>query len=154
MALPTPQPIPVASPTQAQPTQAQPTPAQVLVRGKDAWQGEDVQTVTLNAQPSPPPKPSDPSLNKLASRHYQVTKAQVVDTNLKLPQGVKAYLHLGAVEVDLPAGTPTIKIYADGAYREVAHGDKVIVSLDDQIALLRMPYIKEVPDVQIGLTIN
>jgi len=130
---------------------ALPTPVEVNLNSEE---GQSTEGLVLNAQPSPPPQPNDPSLNAQAVRHYQVTKAQVVDTNLTLPQGVKAYLHLGAVQVNLPAGTQSIKIYADGAYREVKNGDKVIVSLDDQIALLRLPYIKEVPDVQIGLTIS
>jgi len=113
-----------------------------------------VAPLVLDAQPSRPEKVAGADINAEALSLYRVNKGDQRDTNLTVPTGVTTYENLGIVLVTLPAGRADMQLYIAGQYRTVKNGDKIIVSLQDQVRLLRMDNIvSEIPDANLTVAV-
>ena len=136
MALPIPEPIATNPPLEA-------------VAPLDA-----VAPLVLDAQPTRPEEVAGVNINAEALSLYRVRKGDQRNTNLTVPTGVTTYENLGIVLVTLPAGRADMQLYIAGQYRTVKNGDKIIVSLQDQVRLLRRDSIvSEIPDANLTVAV-
>jgi len=139
-------PAQVGAPAQAVP------PAQV---GAPAELG--AQPAELGAQPAQAPEPAVVAgINQASLTAYNVNKKDLFASNLTAPAGTTVCITAGVVKVDLTGmGLTEINVFVEnGGYRMVAHDTTMIVTLKDQVRLLRHPYIKEVPDSNLTIAIS
>lgn len=70
-------------------------------------------------------------------------------------EGCKTFMRFGAFEVDLTGqNLDSIRIYIEGADRELAHGDKIVVSEADAVTLETLPYLTKIEDATIKVSLT
>ncbi len=147
MALPTPQPI-ATPPAPATPPASVTPPAPAVLGAELGAPAPDsvgnVANITQKLEGE----------NTIAKRFYQYTGREVTPTPNTV-EGAVTYIRLGLVEIDLTnTGLDKVRLYIEGTYREVPNGAKLIVNRDDLARLVVKPFIKQLDDSKVKLSIG